>query len=410
MLTSIRRTKKGIVTKESDHNVILTTFKDKFNDSKNREKVHVYNLKNIDCQNKFKEYTSDTKMLSSVLDSREDINTLTNRLLKKINGCIAVNFRKVRVNHTKKGPVEKLYDELNTIKEKGGSEVEVNEVKEKIVNLNNEKYKKISEELAKKKDGRKLNPQKFWKIRKQICPKSQDPPSAMLDEKGNLLTTQKVIENKAIDVYTKRLEGNEIKAHLKDAEKMTETLCETRLKTTQNNKTDPWTMEDLENAIKDLQRNKSRDALEQANELFKEEVAGDDFKLAILKLMNMIKTRLQYPEGLEQCNITSIYKNKGSRKEFNSYRGVFRVTVLRSILDRLTYNDSYYTIDDNLSDGNVGARKERNIRDKIFVIGAISNSVLNGKQPPIQITITDVEKCFDKLWLEAAINSLYEAG
>ena len=47
----------------------------------------------------------------------------------------------------------------------------------------------------------------------------------MLDEKGNLLTTQKVIENKAIDVYTKRLEGNEIKAHLKDAEKMTETLC-----------------------------------------------------------------------------------------------------------------------------------------------------------------------------------------
>ena len=94
----------------------------------------------------------------------------------------------------------------------------------------------------------------------------------------------------------------------------------------------------------------------------------------------------------------------------NSYRGVFRVTVLRSILDRLTYNDSYYTIDDNLSDGNVGARKERNIRDNIFVIGAISNSVLNGKQPPIQITITDVEKCFDKLWLEAAINSLYEAG
>ena len=124
----------------------------------------------------------------------------------------------------------------------------------------------------------------------------------------------------------------------------------------------------------------------------------------------MIKTRLQFPECLEQCNITTIYKNKGSRKEFNSYRGVFRVTVLRSILDRLTYNDSYYTIDDNLSDGNVGARKEINIRYNIFVIGAISNSVLNGKQSPIPKTITDVEKCFDKLWLEAAINSLYEVG
>ena len=169
-------------------------------------------------------------------------------------------------------------------------------------------------------------------------------------------------------------------------------------------------MEDLENAIKDIKRNKSRDALGQANELFKKEVAGDDLKLAILKLMNMIKLRQQYPKDFEQCNITSIYKNNGSHKEFNNYRGVFRVTVLRSILDRLTYNESYYTIDDNLSDGNVGARKHRNIRDNIFVIGAISNSVINGNQQPIQIAVTDVEKCFDKLWLQAAINSLYEAG
>ena len=68
-----------------------------------------------------------------------------------------------------------------------------------------------------------------------------------------------------------------------------------------------------------------------------EEAAGEDFKLAILMLMNMIKERLQYPEVLEQCNVTSIYKHKGSHKEFSNYRGVFRVTVPWSILYRLTY-------------------------------------------------------------------------
>ena len=104
---------------------------------------------------------------------------------------------------------------------------------------------------------------------------------------------------------------------------------------TQNNKTKPWTMDDLDIAIKDLKRNKSRDALGQVKELFKEEAAGEDFKLTILMLMNMIKQILQYPEVLEQCNISSIYKHKGSHKDFNSYRGVFRVSVLRSILDRL---------------------------------------------------------------------------
>ena len=69
------------------------------------------------------------------------------------------------------------------------------------------------------------------------------------------------------------------------------------------NKTDPWSIENLEEALKDLGNNKSRDALKYADELFKEGVAGSDLKLATLKLMNQIKDRQQYPEALEQCNI-----------------------------------------------------------------------------------------------------------
>ena len=89
---------------------------------------------------------------------------------------------------------------------------------------------------------------------------------------------------------------------------------------------------------------------------------------------------------------------------------MFRVHVLRSILDRLTYNDLYYTIDNNLSDGNTGARKHRSVRDNIFVTSAISNSVLNGSSPAIQVQVMDQKTCFDKLWLQSCVNSLYEAG
>ena len=84
--------------------------------------------------------------------------------------------------------------------------------------------------------------------------------------------------------------------------------------------------------------------------------------------------------------------------------------TLRSILDRLTYNDAYYSIDDNITDGSVGARKQRSVRDNIFVISAISNSVINGTSQPIQVQVMDAEKCFDKLWLQSCINSIYEAG
>ena len=79
-------------------------------------------------------------------------------------------------------------------------------------------------------------------------------------------------------------------------------------------------------------------------------------------------------------------------------------------MDRLIYNDEYEKIDKQLSDSNVGARKHRNIRDNIFVVNAITNSVVNGKEDPLDIQLFDVEKCFDALWGEECINDVYEAG
>ena len=231
----------------------------------------------------------------------------------------------------------------------------------------------------------------------------------MFDKHGNLLTSEKSIESRALEAYTERLENNKMKPHLKDLEKDTNELCELRLNLCKNNKTDPWTMNELKDALKQLAKDKARDPEGLANELFSESVAGEDLLLAVLKLMNAIKTKQQYPKSLEKCNITSIHKKK-SRKGFNNYRGVFRVQILRSILDRLTYNDLYYTIDDKLTDGNVGARKLRSVRDNIFVISAVSNSVINGNLPPIQVQVMDAEKCFDKLWLQACINAIYESG
>ena len=261
---------------------------------------------------------------------------------------------------------------------------------EAIADEGEKKYNKVVQELQKMKpDGAKINSQKFWRLKKKICPKSKDSPAAMLDREGNLITNQEDIENQALEVYTERLSPNEMKDHLKSYEETENKLCETRLKISKLNKTDPWTLEDLNQAIKDLDRDKSRDALGHANEILI--CAGSDLRFAVLKLMNHIKNTQIYPEAMEYCNITSIYKHKGSHKDFNNYRGVFRVTVLRSVLDRLIYNDCYTTVDDNLTDGNVGARKGRNICENIFVLGAVLNSVINGKEDPIQIQVQDVE-------------------
>ena len=141
------------------------------------------------------------------------------------------------------------------------------------------------------------------------------------------------------------------------------------------------------------------------------EIAGDDLKKAILCLMNRIKREQKYPKSLEVCNISNIWKMKGSKNDFDCQRGIFQVSIFRNILDKLIYNDEFEKIDNNLSDANVGARKGRNIRDNIFVLNAILNAKRrNCKEEPIDMQIYDIEKCFDSLWLHEVINCLYDYG
>ena len=89
------------------------------------------------------------------------------------------------------------------------------------------------------------------------------------------------------------------------------------------------------------------------------------------------------------CNISSIWKCKGPRNNFESYRGIFRVTIFRSILDKLIYNDEYYKLDKNLTDANVGARKNRSIRNDIFVLSAIMNSI-KGKEKALDFQVYEM--------------------
>ena len=76
------------------------------------------------------------------------------------------------------------------------------------------------------------------------------------------------------------------------------------------NKTDPWSMDDIDAVLKGLKNNKSRDQSELANDIFKPNVAGEDLKHALLKVMNCIKSEQLYHKCLELFNITSIWKLK----------------------------------------------------------------------------------------------------
>ena len=83
-------------------------------------------------------------------------------------------------------------------------------------------------------------------------------------------------------------------------------------------------------------------------ELFKPKMIGSDLFKSLPILCNQVKIQQEIPDFLKYSNITSFYKNKGDRKDLENDRGIFGVVKIRSIVDKLAYNDYYDTVDENM--------------------------------------------------------------
>ena len=157
-------------------------------------------------------------------------------------------------------------------------------------------------------------------------------------------------------------------------------------------------MEDLELWLKKLNNGKSRDPNGWTYELFSNDVPGKMLKISILRLFNKMKTENVISDFVRKADITTIYKGKGEKCNLEN-RGIFLVTTFRSILMRLIYVDKYKIIDSNMSDSQVGGRKNKNVRNHIWVLNGIICDILSSKKKiPINIGVYDYRQCFDSLW------------
>ena len=83
---------------------------------------------------------------------------------------------------------------------------------------------------------------------------------------------------------------------------------------------------------------------------------------------------------LRNTNISSIPKKKKSPLFLEGERGIFLVPKIRSILMKLSYNSNIETIEDHLTESNIGARKGKAPRDHLFVLNSIIIECVNGRR------------------------------
>ena len=108
-------------------------------------------------------------MLSSVFNDHEaDIDTLTNRFIKKLKGCIAKNFRKVRISKKKKQTEpEKLHERMTKLKYKTdqNSKEEIDKIVIELAKAAEENIQKVKDELEKVRSNKGgMNAKQIWRL------------------------------------------------------------------------------------------------------------------------------------------------------------------------------------------------------------------------------------------------------
>ena len=134
VMTDIRKTKNNVKVTHSDHKVLITKFKVQWNRKVRKERKEIFNLKNKECQQIFKENTTKDKKLSKAAEEKEDLEIATASFLTVLDTKIKQSFKIIRIKDNHQQELKDLYkkrNELRTKKDRKSIE-ELKQVKAKL--------------------------------------------------------------------------------------------------------------------------------------------------------------------------------------------------------------------------------------------------------------------------------------
>ena len=418
-LSNFAQIKKNGRVIETDHNAMIAEFDLKV-EKRNPDREEMFNLKNKGCQEAFKNETENNPGLLNSFKNSLPVEVQSRRWMRSLNSALHKTFRKVRIVSNKKKENIKMRIIMNErikkkqeLKNTAISEEMKNQIEVRIKQIEEEIEKEVTEDYQKElmetlrelgQSEHSVNGDKrkqIWKLLKKNYPKILTAvPVGKKDGKGNIITNHEGLKKLYLQTYVNRLRNRPIKPDLEEMMKLKTELFELRLQLSKKEKSQPWTMEDLNRALKSLKKDKARDPNGLINELFKEGVAGTDLKLSLLDFFNRMKQECIIPDFVRMADVATIYKGRGEKSDLQNDRGIFLVTVYRSILMRLIYLDKYELLDNSMSDSQVGGRRGKSVRNHIWILNGVITDVLSSKKrKPVDVQIFDYKQCFDSLWL-----------
>lgn len=443
-VSNYNKNNKNVI--DTDHNVLKVKFKLEVK-ARSKKNIKVINYNDTESLKKFKEATEEDEQLKNCFETNETIEEQMTKFVRRLTTIIMSCFKTIRIREVKPEVVKnsrnflkrnklkammkrmKMCDCSNIDNVNKKSKTEHKEIKEKckcetskeLTNVEKEIKQHLEEVNAKEMaeamkkyeniNADNINIRSMWKEFNKVGQNKRNGRlTAKINHDGVEIIDEEDITKAFSKEITERLRKRPTREDFKELDNIENELFKEYMKSAADKKTDNWKIEELEEVLKSLKVKKARDHQGLAAIIFKKENCGKQLKLTLFRLLNLLKQTKIVTPNLLKALVTCIGK-QGSLKILKNHRGIFNVSILRSIMMKLIYNRNYDNIENNLSEFNVGARKEKSSLINIFVINSIINEVIRDPtKTPITISVLDFSQMFDSLDLTKAANRMFENG
>ena len=397
--------------RESDHNTLLMTLKQKIQPIIEKKKSlkkgtpeqwDQYN-KLIQQQYKNKDPTNYNKlneMIQKTLEETIGTKTIIIGSHKTKEPPKTKQLREIRKNKKKIFQMEILKNGKNketTLKEYVNSQKELKEA------IYLDKITRIEETTNKliKEGGTKSN--LFWKLRKQAIGKKNDTYET-ISEEGVKIENPEAAKDHIANFYENLYQAREGK----ESHKLwTETIQQQVINIYNTNHTTPEEVseEELNKTIKMLKNNKATGPDQIPNEIFTK--ADKQTKQIYLKTINKIIQTSNIPKQWLEGEIIRLYKGKGTKGKCSNERGITLASNFGKVFERIINNRILPKV--NITEAQAGGQKGKSTTDHLLILKNSINKIRSNHKPAY-IAFLDVTKAYDKAWLDAMMYVMHKEG
>ena len=347
--------------------------------------------------------------LAEIFDKKKEIQICYDELKSCIDKVI-INNTTIIKNKNPRRVIRQLVKQKRILKKKmkqvnrSQRKILVTAVKtieERLNQENNKQFEtKINKVVEKLKCEKGIHGPSVWEVMRKVKQKKNDPPTAVLDNEGNIIEEAEAIKDRYLEHFTSILKPPAAENEEESSqEKIIDIAFQNISLSLQKQEVTKTTASELDEAINELKKNKCKDEEGWCNEIIIN--GGDEVKQSLLKLFNRMESEKTLPKQWNDVMIKTIPKT-GTVLDMNNKRGIFITNIISKIYEKILKNRNSAAINKYTSEYQTGGIKGRSTIDNIYILSeTIRWNKKIGKKT--YVVFGDAVKCFDKLWLKDSL-------